>query len=156
MSYSIDTSALVDAWHVLYRPSVFDSVWNNWIARLIANGKLVISRSVFDELQVGGDDLFDWVRGHRANCVCEDTEAVQTQVRAIQKDWPDPATDFGRRLRGADLFVIGHAASIRGKVVSHESAAGNFRDSRIPDACRRLGLECLSIMDVLETEGFTF
>jgi hypothetical protein len=131
-------------------------VWNEWIVGLIQDGKLIVSRSVFDELQVGGDDLFAWVRGHRATCVQEDNEAIQNQVIAIQRDWPDGGTDFGRRLRGADLFVIGHAVCAQGQVVSHESDAGNLRDPRIPDACNHLGIECLSIMDVLEKEGFSF
>jgi hypothetical protein len=57
--YSIDTSALIDAWSRDYRPNVFPSLWER-MARLIEEHRLVASMSVRDEIEKGDDTLADW------------------------------------------------------------------------------------------------
>lgn len=156
MKYSIDTNACIDAWREYYPYDVFPKVWDDWMVKLYRDGVLGISRSVFDELEVGGDDLFAWVKANAGDAICEDAEDVQQQVAEIQATWPDKGTDFQRRLKGADLFVIGHAIVQRGSVVSHEQKSGSLRDPKIPDACQRLGVECIQIAEVFKREGFTF
>jgi len=155
VSYSVDSSALIDAWHKSYRPSVFRIIWNSWFASLVGSGKMLISRSVYEELRVGGDDLFAWIKTQPKEFVVEDTEDVQRNVARIQADWPNKNTDFTRRLTGADLFVVARAIANGGAVVTHEGMAGNLLDPRIPDACGHLKLESISILDMLEREGFT-
>jgi hypothetical protein len=132
------------------------SIWDGWIDGLFSSGKLIASRSVFDELEIGGDDLFKWVKQRQSTFVHEDDEQVQQFVIAIQRDWPIAETDFQRRLTGADLFVIGHAMKTRGLVVSHEQFSGQLLHPRIPDACRHLGLECISLAEMFRCEGFSF
>jgi len=156
MTYSLDTNACIDAWREYYPYEVFPKVWDGWITSLFEKGMLIVSRSVFDELEVGGDDLFAWVKKNSAAAVREDDEAVQTNVASIQLSWPNKDTDFQRRLKGADLFVIGQAMFIKGIVVSHEQKAGNLRDPKIPDACQHLGIECIQIAEMFKREGFSF
>jgi len=115
-----------------------------------------MSRSVFEELEVGGDDLFQWVKNIDAIAVKEDNETVQKRVIQVQSNWPVKETDFQRRLKGADLFVIGHAAEAGGSVVSHEQKSGNLRDPKIPDACSYMGIECIQIAEMFRREGFSF
>jgi hypothetical protein len=106
--FSLDTSALVDAWRRDYRQSVFPSLWDR-IADLIDGGQLVASMTVRDEIQVQEDELAAWVKG-RADLFVEDDGETQARVRAILDNWPHP-TDFTRFLKGADPFVIGLAQS---------------------------------------------
>lgn len=156
MTYSIDTNACIDAWREFYPYSVFPKVWDGWLTSLFEKGELVMSRSVFEELEVGGDDLFQWVKKIIATAVKEDNEVVQAQVIKLQAEWPVKETDFQRRLKGADLFVIGHVRKDGGIVVSHEQKSGSMRDPKIPDACEHLDIECIRIAEMFRREGFSF
>ena len=156
MKYSIDTNACIDAWREYYPYEVFPRVWEDWMVKLYKGGELGISRSVFDELEVGGDDLFAWVKANAGEAIREDTESVQQQVADIQANWPNKDTDFQRRLKGADLFVIGHAIVEKSVVVSHEQKSGSVRDPKIPDACQQLEVDCIQIAEMFKREGFSF
>jgi hypothetical protein len=98
--YSIDTSALIDAWHRDYRLSVFPSLWQR-VAGLIDAGQLVASMTVRGELQRQEDELAEWADGN-PGLFAEDDEEIQAGVRAILAGWPN--IDFTRRLIGADLL----------------------------------------------------
>lgn len=115
-----------------------------------------MSRSVYEELEVGGDDLFAWFKSNGAIFPTEDDEAIQGQVIEIQAQWPVKETDFQRRLKGADLFVVGQARQHKRVVVSHEQKSGSMRDPRIPDACGYLGIECIQIAEMFKREKFSF
>jgi len=115
-----------------------------------------MSRSVYDELEVGGDDLFAWFKKNAAITVKEDDQAIQVQVTKIQAQWPNKDTDFQRRLKGADLFVIAQAQENKCAVVSHEQKSGSMRDPKIPDACQHLGLELIQIAEMFKREKFSF
>jgi hypothetical protein len=151
--FSLDTSALVDAWRRDYRQSVFPSLWDR-IADLIDGGQLVASMTVRDEIQVQEDELAAWVKG-RADLFVEDDGETQARVRAILDNWPHP-TDFTRFLKGADPFVIGLAQCRNFAVVASEKASGKPLHPRIPDACRHYGVRCIRAMDMFEELGWRF
>lgn len=84
--YSVDTSALIDAWHRDYRLSVFPSLWQG-VAGLIEAGQLVASMTVRDELLRQEDELAEWADGN-AGLFVEDDEEIQAGVREILAAWP--------------------------------------------------------------------
>ena len=120
--YSIDTSALIDAWHRDYRLSVFPSLWER-VTGLIEAGQLVASMTVRDELLRQEDTLAEWADG-KAGLFVEDDEEIQAEVRAILAGWPRQA-DFNRFLTGADPFVIALARRADFTTVASEKASGN-------------------------------
>jgi Domain of unknown function (DUF4411) len=150
--YSIDTSALIDAWHRDYRPGVFPSLWRK-MAGLIDAGKLVASMTVRGELSKQEDALAEWADGNPGLFV-EDNEAIQMEVRSILAGWPN--IDFARRLIGADLFVIALAQHRGLAVVTGEKATGTPGNPKIPDACRRYDVKCMRSMDMFEELGWRF
>ena len=98
--YSIDTSALIDAWHRDYRLSVFPSLWQ-MMAGLIEAGQLVASMTVRGELQRQEDALAEWADGNPGLFV-EDDEEIQAGVSAILAAWPGqlhPVPDGRRPVR---------------------------------------------------------
>ena len=151
--YSIDTSALIDGWVRFYPPEVFPALWER-IEDLIVRELLVASQSVFHEIEAGDDSLTEWVKTHKEMFI-EDCEDVQSKVRRIQDDWPNPV-DFTRKLTGADLFVIG-LAQVRGfAVVTGEKPTNNLSAPKIPDACLHGGTRCLNLLQMIQEQGWRF
>lgn len=151
--FSIDTSALIDAWRVDYRPSVFPTLWDR-IAGLIGAGQLVASMTVRDELGLQDDTLAEWAKD-KVDLFVEDDEEVQARVRAVFRDWPRRA-DFTRFLKGADPFVIALAQCRSCTVVTSEKASGSLDHPKIPDACRYHGVRCIRTVDMFEELGWRF
>ncbi len=64
--YSIDTSALIDAYCIYYPPDVFPAVWT-FMEDLVARGALLAPEAVRDELELMGDwttcaiEVADWM-----------------------------------------------------------------------------------------------
>ena len=61
MEYSIDTSALLDAWVRWYPPDLFPSVWDN-LSPKFGSQQIVASDEVFNELERKSDDLYAWAK----------------------------------------------------------------------------------------------
>jgi hypothetical protein len=151
--YSIDTSALIDAWHRDYRQSVFPSLWKK-LTGLIDAGQLVASMTVRHELLRQEDELAQWADGNPGLFV-EDDEKVQARVTVILGQWPRPV-NFTRFLTGADPFVIALAQHRGFSAVASEKASGNPEAPRIPDACRQYGVRCMRTIDMFEELGWRF
>jgi Domain of unknown function (DUF4411) len=151
--YSIDTSALIDAWHRDYRLPVFESLWQR-IANLIDAGHLVASMTVRDELLRQEDTLAEWADGNPGLFV-EDDEEIQAGVRALLAGWPRQV-NFSRFLTGADPFVVALARRRDFAAVASEKASGNPEAPRIPDACRHYRVRCIRAMDMFEELGWRF
>ena len=57
---------------------------------------------------------------------------------------------------GGDPFVIALAMVKSGTVVTEEKPTGNIAKPRIPDVCDALGVHCLTLMEYIEAQGWTF
>jgi hypothetical protein len=44
----------------------------------------------------------------------------------------------------------------KGKVVSEETASGRIDRPRIPDVCNAIGVPCLTLMDYIEEQGWSW
>lgn len=86
MKYSVDTSALIQAWRRYYPIDVFPTLWDR-IAQLVMQGDLVATEEVFVELEKKDDELLEWVRTHSQMIVPIDShvqQAVRNILRAIR------------------------------------------------------------------------
>ena len=150
MRYSIDTSALVDAYRVHYAPHVFRSVWVV-LAELADNGIMCAPEEVLRELEARDDDLLQWGKDHRVMFRPLD-EAVQERAAhtlalypaLINADASGPA---------ADPYVVALAEIERCAVVASEKATGNPAKPHIPDVCKGLGIACLDLVGMFSQEG---
>ena len=59
--YSIDTSAILDAWIRWYPPDLFPRLWEN-IELLIKEKRLIASEEVLVELEKKDDAVFKWAK----------------------------------------------------------------------------------------------
>jgi len=80
--YSFDTSAFVDWWVRYYPPNILPSL-KKQMEGIVQQGRLKASRSVYDELEVGGDELFKWVKSFR---VCPKTSGGITKFSEHEAD----------------------------------------------------------------------
>ncbi|MFI5851889.1 DUF4411 family protein [Micromonospora chalcea] len=151
--YSIDTSSLIEAWHRRYPQDVFPGLWES-IDELISLGRLQASEEVRQELKKKDDELFNWAQ-ERPQLFCEADVANQIAVRSILQAHPRLVnTQKGRSQ--ADPFVIALAKVRRCTVITNETALGSLERPRIPDVCGALGIACISVLDFIRAENWTF
>jgi len=81
MSYSVDTSALMDAWVRYYPPDVFGTLWER-INSLVVAGRLLAIDEVLRELEKKDDELHKWVRA-RPHMIIALDEPIQRRATPI-------------------------------------------------------------------------
>lgn len=150
MSYSVDTSALLEAWVRAYPPDVFSNLWRRF-ERLIADGRFLASDEVLRELNKKEDDLYSWAKAQPGLFIPLD-EVLQVRVIEINNQFSS-LTDTPTVMRGAaDPFVIALAAERNLAVVTAERSKPTR--PRIPDVCRALGIECITLVELFRREDW--
>lgn len=153
MSYVFDTSALIGAWVRTYPPDLFPRVWDE-MDSLASNGRLVMPEEVLEELGKQDDELLAWVKARAEAIVVPTTRAMMLEARAVLVDHPH-LTKTGTGRGKADPFVIA-LASLRGFPVVTQEQGGSASKPRIPYVCGERGIECMSALEVIRTEGWRF
>ena len=100
--YSIDTSALLDAWVRWYPPDLFPKLWEN-IETLISEQRIFATEEVLVELEKKDDDIFKWAKKQKMFYPL--TTEIQTFVSQILTKYPR-LVDSRRERSQADPFVI--------------------------------------------------
>lgn len=153
MSYSVDTSALLEAWRRQYPPDVFPKLWEN-LSELISLGELVATEEVKLELERKDDEVLAWAKAQEGLFVPLD-EPIQEAVTEILRDHKK-LIDTRRGRSGADPFVIALAKTRGLTVVTDEHPTGSATRPHIPDVCRALGIPYLNMLDLIRKHGWTF
>ncbi|MHB1033051.1 MAG: DUF4411 family protein [Pirellulales bacterium] len=149
MSYSVDTSALLEAWVRHYPPDVFPTLWEQ-IEGLIGDGRLLAIDEVLRELERKADEVHDWARRHGTMFVATD-EAVMQRATEVLNQFSSLAEAQSQRGK-ADPFVIALAMERDLTVVTAEHSKPTR--PRIPDVCRQLQVPCISLIDLFRREGW--
>ncbi|WBL79980.1 DUF4411 family protein [Bradyrhizobium xenonodulans] len=149
--YSIDSSALIHAWHRIYRPKNFGFVWDGF-DKLIAEGRFKSSIEVYNELQKKDDELFEWCKDRKGTMFVEIDDPTQAIVAKIMGAHPK-LVDTVKGRSGADPFVIALAASTNPQMwVVTEEHPGK---ERIPDVCNAQNIDYCGVADLIEKEDWT-
>jgi hypothetical protein len=152
-SYVFDTSALIGAWVRSYPPDAFPRLWEEFDA-LIADGRMIAPEEVMDELRAQDDALLAWAKQRIAHLVIPTSRALMLEARAILNDHPFLAKS-GTGRSAADPFVIALAALRECALVTQEQG-GSPNKPRIPFVCRNRGIDCVSLLDVIRAEQWSF
>ena len=153
MRYSIDTSTILDGWQRYYPPDFFPGLWSK-LETLIQAGDLRAAEEVKYELKKKEDIVYSWAKG------CDGLfvpigNATQDAVSEVLAQHPR-LIDTRRGRSGADPFGIAVAKVYRCKVVSGEHLSGSLNRPKIPDVCRDMGVEHLSLLELIRGEGWVF
>jgi Domain of unknown function (DUF4411) len=154
--YVFDTSPLSSLFKNYYRRR-FPSLWTNFDA-LVAAGSLVSCREAFREIMDGPvPELRAWAENNQAIFATPTAgEAVfitsSYSVQHFQQNIEQQKLLKGGR--NADPFVVSKAAVERRKVVTMEVFKHNA--AKIPNICRHFNVDCLTLEEFMEAEGWEF
>ncbi len=153
VEYVFDTSSLIGAWVRTYPPDSFPVVWDR-MDGLAAAGNLLVPEEVFEELRAQDDDLLAWVKARSDAIVVPTSRAVMLEARAVLADH-EGLTKTGTGRGKADPFVIA-LARLRDCPVVTQEQGGSASKPRIPFVCKGRGIPCMSMLEVIRSEGWRF
>lgn len=153
MRYSIDSSALIEAWRRLYPIDVVPALWEG-LDELIAAGDLRATEEVVHEVERKDDDLLGWINGRPALSVAIDTD-IQHIVARILADH-SRLLDTRKGRSGADPFVIALARQHGACVVTQEHPTASSSRPNIPDVCAILGIRTIDVLQLMREQRWVF
>ena len=153
MKYSIDTSAILDAWVRGFPPDVMPGLWKQ-LEELIDNGQLIATEEVLYELEKKEDDAYEWAKNHENVFILTD-ERIQLAVIEILRDHKK-LIDTRKNRSGADPFVIALAKVEGCNVITGEKPTNRRERPHIPDVCRDLGIPCINILQLCRVQKWVF
>lgn len=141
--YCLDTSALINPWRRMWPRDLLPGYWGE-IARLAAEGQVVFSEEVRDEIERKDDELLAWARAniHTWHPL---TDEIQACVREIMDRW-GRLVDHRKNHGSADPFVIA-TARVRGLAVVTDEGPGSEQRPQIPYVCQQLSVPCLGLLE---------
>jgi len=151
LTYSIDTSALLDGWQRYYPPDVFPGLWKR-IDELIEAGELVATEEVLIELEKKDDELLKWAKERESMFVPLDYD-IQAAAAAILRDHP-MLLNAKKNRSAADPFVIAVAKCYGCCVVTGETPSNKIEKPKIPDVCEVLGIRWIRLLDLFREQGW--
>lgn len=153
MKYSIDTSAILDAWTRYYPPDVMPGLWKQ-LEELIGNGQLIATEEVLYELEKKEDDAYEWSKNNENMFILTD-ERIQLAVIEILRDHKK-LIDTRKNRSGADPFVIALAKVEGCGVVTGEKPTNRPERPKIPDVCRAIVIPCINILQLCREQKWVF
>lgn len=154
MKYSIDTSAILEAWRRRYPPDVFPAVWER-LDKVVQNGDLMASEEVFLEIEKRDDEVLEWARKHKATMFVPIDQEQQKHVTEILAKH-ERLVDTRKNRSTADPFVIALAKSRQCAVVTAEAATGKPEKPNIPDVCLAMGVRTINLLEFFREQGWRF
>ena len=169
MVYLIDTSAIIDAKKHHYSFGRQRPFWL-WLARQIHIGKVVVIAQVCDEIAVGNDELAEWIAGFAEQARSEPVSYpghLREMEEWIMANYPEDAfqlfTDVSKEgMKPADPYLISHALHQQEQgleehvVVTQEVPSFPGGKVKIPDVCRKFGVRCITLSEMLAEAGVDF
>jgi len=122
VSYSVDTSALIDLWVRYYPPDVFDTLWKH-LDDLVRKGRLLAVDEVRRELEKKDDELYKWVKARPNMLVPLDQTLQQRGARIINDPRFESLTNTKSVMRGVGRCVRHRA---RSKAKPDRSSSGEI------------------------------
>ena len=152
-AYVFDTSSLVEAWVRAYPPDSFPQLWME-MEGLADDGRLISPEEVLIDLAKKDDDLHAWVKSRSTAIIQPTSRELMDEVKEILSAHP-MLTKSGTGRNASDPFVIALAAIRECPVVTQEKG-GTDTKPKIPSVCSVRSLDCMTILEVIRSEGWVF
>ncbi|MEX2649942.1 MAG: DUF4411 family protein [Alphaproteobacteria bacterium] len=160
MIYLLDADTLIKADSTYYPRKRFAVFWE-WLAHNGSKGVLKIPVEQYEEIIVGRGDLVAWLKdANNKEALLLDEEVDPKVIESVVANGYAPDRDETELENlGRDPFLISYGlTSTRDRcIVTFEvSAPSKSRANRkIPDVCHALGVNCVTLFDVIEALDFT-
>ena len=153
--YCFDTDTLAASWRRYYRPSSFESLWDE-LGDMLKTGVILVPEEVKKEIGAGKDDLVSWIKKFCPQTVAIDEKQLEIVSEIVNK-YPVVSQYKKPRPNHADPFVVAVAKVYGVEVVTFEKAKnGSSVNPAIPDLCHEYGVSCCSMPDFFEKESISF
>lgn len=167
MTYCLDTSALIDAWHFWYGPDTHPTLWEG-IADLAERDRLMMPEQVLEELaeKGKGDPLYEWCRKREEHLVYASTDATEQEFGRLVNAYPEMTGQLGMGSDYADLYVAAVARVSGATVVTTEDRAfestfsareqRSRRKYKITNVCHEQEADFIRPYKLMRREGWVF
>lgn len=157
LKYSIDASAILDAWARYYPIDLFPSFWDRF-EEMIKNGIGMAIELIERELSKKDDRCIKWFKSRNLhNFFYEIDNKIQNSVSTFLSNQNYQRLVEDRKgTFGADPFVIAFAQVKDLIVVTGEKPSNNLIKPKIPDVCKDIGIECINIIELMRIEKWIF
>jgi len=153
VTYSLDTSALMQPWNDTYPREVFGTFWDRY-HDLVVSGDAVAIDEVLTEIEKRDDDLCKWVKSHPGMFVPAEKDIQLALIKVLAHSERMVGSQKGRN--AADPWVVALALARGFTVVTMELSSGNPTKPKIPDVCAALGVRCISVIGLAQEQRWTF
>lgn len=150
--YSIDTSALLEAYVRRYPPDVVPGLWNDKFDQLIDAGSLVAAYDVLEELSKRDDGIYAWAKEREKMFI--ELDQYEPELKQIMADYPR-LVDTKTGKSGGDPMVIALAHAQDLTVVSQEGV-GSKKSPKIPYVCNDLDIRHIDVLGLIREQKWTF
>jgi len=158
MSYLLDANVFIEAKNRYYGFDICPAFWEWIIAKNVA-GRVFSIEAVGNELRAGTDQLAEWAAARGADFFLPPDMAIAVALGEVS-NWVNsqPYYQYAKYtfLQGADYYLVSQARSLSYCVVTHEEANDSHKEVKIPEPCHALGVECISLFEMLRREGARF
>jgi hypothetical protein len=158
MAYLLDANVFIQAKRLHYGLDFCPAFWE-WLIRENAAGRVVSIDKVSDEIEAGGDELWDWAKA-RGHGFFLDPGASLPQALGQVSTWatgqsydPSAVSTF---LMVADYYLVAQALADGHTVVTHEIPSTSRKRIKIPDACLGLKVKFVTPFEMLRTSRARF
>ena len=145
--FLIDSSALIAPYESYYPFDIAPCFWDQ-IKENIEQGRIAVLDVVKDEVEKGGDDLSEWVKGlsiaklidRRETAILAHYSEILTYIQTCEFYTPHALADWANA-NTADPWLIASAIEKGYTIVTFESSAGHLskkfpsKRCKIPDIC---------------------
>jgi hypothetical protein len=143
--FSFDSSAFINPARRYYPFDVAPSFWKAIESR-IANGEIIATEIVKEELEQKDDALTEWAKAQEGLFIPVDG-ACQANVKTVVNKFPNWVdADSGKN--NADPFVIGLGLSHQIVVVSDENGGSNIHP-KIPWVCQTFSVKHMRVLEFI-------
>lgn len=154
MAYLLDADVLISASNKHYSFDFCPAFWD-WLIESNRDGQVYSIEKVYDEIIGKGDELTDWVKQRDTGFFLKPDQNVLSALSRVS-NWAS-AQDYYQAavhifLSAADCYLVAHALAHGHTVVTHEQPADSRRKIKIPNACRALGITCMTPFKMLRRE----
>ncbi len=150
--YSIDTSALLEAYVRRYPPDVIPGLWDDKFDQLIEAGLLVAAYDVLEDLSKRDDGIYQWAKQREQMFI--DLDQYEPQLKQIMAEYPR-LVDTKTGKSGSDPMVIALAHAQDLTVVSQEGI-GSKNSPKIPYVCNELDIRHVDVLALIREQKWKF
>ena len=151
--YVFDANIFINL-HQRQPRDIYPSVWNK-IDELMANGTIISSREVYDELLRNDDSLSGWAKSRKEYFLPSEIPIQEKVSPKFYQSIVD-LLRVERNKNNADPFVIALAQEQHCVLVTEEVRTNSLNAPKIPNICDAYGVTCINFVSFIREMKLTF